>query len=190
MQGSHKLVGMWGWVPSPCVGPMSGLLGLLGWESAKSLFAVKLSHLIFLVHCLFIDAVMHHVFVIFCNSVCNSVCHLSSAHQADNLDMFNNNFPYRRTGKGLRVIFPEARDWCLEAFNRTVKTSIKNKNRILEYSSCLDFIMFYNVLFVFLQSSGFIRPRPLQYIAAGDCTKQTVLQGHRCNNLWPCHAYL
>lgn len=30
-------------------------------------------------------------------------------YQADNLDMFNNNFPYRRTGKGLRVIFPEAR---------------------------------------------------------------------------------
>ena len=28
--------------------------------------------------------------------------------EADNLDMFNNNFPYRRTGKGLRVIFPEA----------------------------------------------------------------------------------
>ncbi|CAK9047800.1 Uncharacterized aarF domain-containing protein kinase 2 [Durusdinium trenchii] len=27
--------------------------------------------------------------------------------EADNLDMFNNNFPYRRTGKGLRVIFPE-----------------------------------------------------------------------------------
>jgi len=27
--------------------------------------------------------------------------------EADNLDMFNSNFPYRRTGRGLRVIFPE-----------------------------------------------------------------------------------
>ena len=28
--------------------------------------------------------------------------------EADNLDAFNYNFPYRRTGRGLRVIFPEA----------------------------------------------------------------------------------
>lgn len=36
------------------------------------------------------------------------LCVTVSLGQADNLDMFNHNFPYRRTGKGLRVIFPEA----------------------------------------------------------------------------------
>ena len=42
--------------------------------------------------------------------------------EADNLDMFNNNFPYRRTGKGLRVIFPEVlrpyvtKDLLVESF--------------------------------------------------------------------------